>query len=934
MVIAAAPPSFSVALRPRVVASIRRRPRVVARARAWGVTDVPFADLDELLVLAGYRVEGTPDAQRRAAAARRAGPHRRPGVADRARSGCCPGCWPRSAGAASPAGHRGTLEELVGAALAGHPVVPDRAPADPRRRQHRARRRRTGRSSRRAGGCRPPRSSVDPRTLDETPAPTIDQRLRGAGHPARRRPCRRCRRRRPRPRPRPRPSRLPVHRRRRTQGDHRAPSATTATASPPACRDLAAWRWSPLREPEQSTRRSRRAPAEAVTASAPVRSERGGQVERRGGAAGPAPGASGFDDRSSRAESSERARHALRSGPVALLQERGDALLGVGGRRRRRPSPGRRTRRPWPGRGRPGRRTSACRAPWSSTEPRVARRIRSSTASSSSASGTARLIRPQSAAVAASMASPVKAISSARLRPMLRATATSGVWQNSPPLPPGMANPARLGGDGQVARGDELAPGGGGQRVHLGAHRLRHRLHDVHHPRAHVEHVAGLVERGAGHVAEVVPGREHRAVGGQHDAEGVGRADRLERGGELLHHVEGEGVALLRPVEGDGRDVPVPLDDEVLVRGGVHPASVARSVYAPAHGGQPATSIRELAEQHWNGEGDLVHAHHPVQPVLGRAAEEIAPGILTMISIASVNAIDTGDGLAMLDTGGQFDADTSTTRSAAGARTRRCASAVYSHHHVDHVFGTRRFEAEATEQGWPQPVVYAHEDLPDQLPPLRAHARLEHGHQPAPVRPTDRRLRLARRTTATRTSPTATTSRSARATSTFELHHARGETDDATWTWVPELRRPPPRRPVHLGRAQRRQPAEGAALRQRLGRRPAGDGRVRRRDHAVRARPADLRCRPHPPGPHRHRRAARLDRGPDAGADEPGRDRSTGCCTRSRCPSTCASCRTCSPSTTTRSSSSATCGAATAAGTTASPTTSCRRPAPSRPGSG
>ena len=25
--------------------------------------------------------------------------------------------------------------------------------------------------------------------------------------------------------------------------------------------------------------------------------------------------------------------------------------------------------------------------------------------------------------------------------------------------------------------------------------------------------------------------------------------------------------------------------------------------------------IRELAERHWNGEGDLVHAHHPVMPV-------------------------------------------------------------------------------------------------------------------------------------------------------------------------------------------------------------------------------------------------------------------------------------------------------------------------------
>jgi len=42
-------------------AHICRRPRHVAEARGWGVTDVPFADLDELLALAGYRVEGTAE---------------------------------------------------------------------------------------------------------------------------------------------------------------------------------------------------------------------------------------------------------------------------------------------------------------------------------------------------------------------------------------------------------------------------------------------------------------------------------------------------------------------------------------------------------------------------------------------------------------------------------------------------------------------------------------------------------------------------------------------------------------------------------------------------------------------------------------------------------------------------------------------------------
>src|SRR4051794_35781145 len=74
--------------------------------------------------------------------------------------------------------------------------------------------------------------------------------------------------------------------------------------------------------------------------------------------------------------------------------------------------------------------------------PRVARSSSSRVAFSSSSLGTARLTRPHSSAVAASMTSPVSASSIARLRPTLRATGTIGVWQNQPPLPPGAANPA------------------------------------------------------------------------------------------------------------------------------------------------------------------------------------------------------------------------------------------------------------------------------------------------------------------------------------------------------------------------------------------------------------------------------------------------------------------------------------------------------------
>ena len=196
-------------------------------------------------------------------------------------------------------------------------------------------------------------------------------------------------------------------------------------------------------------------------------------------------------------------------------------------------------------------------------------------------------------------------------------------------------------------------------------------------------------------------------------------------------------------------------------------------------------SIRSLAERHWNGDGDLVHGEHPVQPVLGRAAEELGEGLLTFKSVASVNALDTGDGLVMLDTGGKFDRDHVFESVRSWRPDVRLAAAIYSHHHMDHIFGTWHFEAESKQNGWPAPTVYSHEDLPAHL------HRYEHtrGWNTAinqrqfalPLKgwewPVDYRY------------PDVTyhdhlTFR--QGSLTFELRHARGETDDATWTYVPE----------------------------------------------------------------------------------------------------------------------------------------------------
>ncbi len=197
-------------------------------------------------------------------------------------------------------------------------------------------------------------------------------------------------------------------------------------------------------------------------------------------------------------------------------------------------------------------------------------------------------------------------------------------------------------------------------------------------------------------------------------------------------------------------------------------------------------TIRELAERHWQGEGDLVHGEHPVRPIAGRQSEEIAEGLLYVKSVASANTLDTGEGLVMLDTGGAFDTEHLHTQVRRWRPSTPLASAVFSHHHVDHVFGTAPFEADAEVNGWRRPVVYGHEEMPAHF---ARYARTQgwntainrrqfagDGSMQWPVE--FRQPDVTYRDTITFTEGELT----------FVLNHARGETDDATWTWVPERR--------------------------------------------------------------------------------------------------------------------------------------------------
>lgn len=198
------------------------------------------------------------------------------------------------------------------------------------------------------------------------------------------------------------------------------------------------------------------------------------------------------------------------------------------------------------------------------------------------------------------------------------------------------------------------------------------------------------------------------------------------------------------------------------------------------------TDLRELAERAWRGELDTSHEHHPVHTSY-EGAWQLAPDVLALKGIAGMYVLDTGDGLVMLDAGSLLDAERLHRAVREWRPDAPLAAVVFSHHHVDHVFAVGGFDEEHRRRGWPPPVVYAHELLPAHFDRyLRtlgwntAINRRQFAIDAPKFRWPDRyrypdvvyrdRLRFER------------------GALSFHLHHGRGETDDHTWTWVPERR--------------------------------------------------------------------------------------------------------------------------------------------------
>ena len=182
-----------------------------------------------------------------------------------------------------------------------------------------------------------------------------------------------------------------------------------------------------------------------------------------------------------------------------------------------------------------------------------------------------------------------------------------------------------------------------------------------------------------------------------------------------------------------------------------------------------------LADALWEGR-EPIEQHHPVG--YSGALVAVAERTAFVPSFANVTAFETDDGLVLVDTGGLLIAPQVHAQIRAWS-DRPLHTAIYSHGHIDHVFGVPLFEEEGTE---PRPRVIAHENVPKRFEryALTAGYNAVINQRQFQVEglewPTDYRF------------PDETYSHEHSfevGGERFELTHAKGETDDYTWTWVP-----------------------------------------------------------------------------------------------------------------------------------------------------
>ncbi len=188
--------------------------------------------------------------------------------------------------------------------------------------------------------------------------------------------------------------------------------------------------------------------------------------------------------------------------------------------------------------------------------------------------------------------------------------------------------------------------------------------------------------------------------------------------------------------------------------------------------------IRDTSEKLLSGEIST-RQFHPLAPT--GESEEVADGVMFFRWFANVTAIKTREGLVLVDTGAYFNQD-ATIELLRKFSPDRVNTAIYTHGHVDHACGTPGLLAEARKNNVARPRVVGHRavaarfDRYKRTQGYNSAINTRQFSRPSawpseyvyPDTYFDNQLNVVA------------------GDHKFECHHARGETDDHCWVYIPQ----------------------------------------------------------------------------------------------------------------------------------------------------
>ncbi|MCB1686223.1 MAG: MBL fold metallo-hydrolase [Pseudomonadales bacterium] len=173
---------------------------------------------------------------------------------------------------------------------------------------------------------------------------------------------------------------------------------------------------------------------------------------------------------------------------------------------------------------------------------------------------------------------------------------------------------------------------------------------------------------------------------------------------------------------------------------------------------------------------------------------EVADNVAVVEAFSHCVLFDTDDGLVAFDTSGP-QGGTRVVDAIRGWRDRRFNTLVYTHGHLDHVGGCGAFMADAQNRNHPRPRVAGHENVPrrfDRYERTNGYNLAINERQFGQFSRRGYGLSDGDRFLPEAASRPDLTYRDHLTLNIggldFELKHAKGETDDHTWTWIPEHR--------------------------------------------------------------------------------------------------------------------------------------------------